>query len=111
MTSITLPIKTGAGLNDRKHWAHRAREAKEQRSAAALATPRAALPVTVRLVRISAGVLDDDNCQGALKHVRDGVADKLRVDDRDPRVTWEYAQERCKRGSWGVRIEIMPRGA
>jgi hypothetical protein len=109
--SILLPIHTGLGLNERTHWAARARKVKAERQAAYLVTPRAELPCTVTLTRLSAGELDDDNVRGSLKGVRDGVADRLGVDDRDPRVTWNYAQEKVKRGTHGVRIEIEARVA
>jgi hypothetical protein len=48
--------------------------------------------------------LDDDNLTGALKGVRDAVAQWLEVDDRDrSRVRYVYEQQR---GSWGVGIEF-----
>jgi hypothetical protein len=50
--------------------------------------------LVVLLVRCAPRLLDDDNLAGALKPVRDGVADILGVDDRDSRVTWVVAQER-----------------
>lgn len=109
MTSITLPIKTGRGLNDRVHWAARMKTVKQQRNLACLLVPAHPLPCVVTLTRCSAGTLDDDNLRGALKAVRDGVADRLRVDDADPRVRWQYAQEKCKRGEFGVRVDIALR--
>lgn len=112
--AVELPIKTGAGLNDRCHWRTRAAKVKRERGAACLAVPgmrvQTALPVTVRLVRLSAGTLDDDNLQGALKAIRDGVADAYGIPDNEPRIRWEYAQERCKRGAFGVRIEFHALG-
>jgi hypothetical protein len=50
--------------------------------------------------------LDDDNAQGALKNVRDGIADALGVDDRTPLVEWRYDQTRGKPREYGVRILI-----
>jgi hypothetical protein len=50
--------------------------------------------------------LDDDNLQGALKSVRDGVADAYGIPDNDSRITWRYSQERCGRGVFGVRVTI-----
>lgn len=66
--------------------------------------------VAVTLVRISAGTLDDDNVRAALKAVRDGVADALGVDDRDPAVRWQYAQHKAGRGQWAVvvQVEVAP---
>jgi hypothetical protein len=104
---LRLPIRTNNGLNAREHWAARSRRVKKERGLAGTVVPRFALPCTVTLVRISPGLLDDDNLRGALKGVRDGIADRLGVDDRDPRVTWLYAQERDK--GYAVRVEFRPR--
>lgn len=65
------------------------------------------LPCTVTLVRVApSNGLDGDNLQGALKACRDGVADWLGVDDRDPAVTWQYRQRRSKAGEWVVEVHI-----
>jgi hypothetical protein len=50
--------------------------------------------VVVTITRVSPRLLDDDNLRGALKAVRDGIADALGVDDRDERVRWRYRQIR-----------------
>ena len=109
---ILLPIKTVSTLNVREHWAKRAARAKAQRRTAyTLSRARAAavgLPAVVTMTRIApSNGLDDDNLQGGLKSVRDGVADALQVDDRDPRVTWRYGQQRGK--GYGVLVELEPR--
>lgn len=66
---------------------------------------RPMLPCTVLLTRVGpSNGLDDDNLRGALKGVRDAVAEWLRIDDRDPRVTWQYDQRRGKQ--WAVEILI-----
>jgi hypothetical protein len=71
---------------------------------------RGALPksgtVAITLTRIAPGVLDTDNLASALKAVRDGVADALRVDDGSSRVAWRYAQERGKPRQYAVRVAI-----
>ena len=100
-----LPIRTYSLTNIRVHWAAKAKRAKAQRKAAVLVS-RHELPCTVTLTRIAPRTLDDDNLRGALKSCRDGIADRLGIDDRDPRVTWEYAQERGKPREYGVRVEI-----
>lgn len=65
------------------------------------------LPVDVTLTRIAPRELDDDNLAYAFKAVRDGVADALGLkNDRDPRVSWSYSQER---GKAAVRITLEPR--
>jgi hypothetical protein len=64
------------------------------------------IPLVVTLTRIAPRTLDSDNVHGALKHVRDGVADWLGVDDGDARVTWEVGQERGAAQQYAVRVEI-----
>jgi hypothetical protein len=112
-TTVELPIKTGGGLNDRVHWSARAKSSRTQRGTADMLLRQKLRPwgdmCTVTLTRISAGELDDDNLAGSLKSVRDGVTDALGLkSDRDPRVHWRYAQQKCKRGSFGVRVHIEP---
>lgn len=112
---VELPLKLGAGLNNRGHWRVAARRAKHEREVAGMLVGNAAQAwiggtsfpaLIVTMMRLSAGTLDDDNLQGACKHVRDGIADAFGVPDNDPRIVWRYAQERCKRGQYGVRVEI-----
>ncbi len=111
MTSapILLELKTVSEPNVRGHWAKKAARVKAQRNRAraeALAAAQAVgLPVVVTLTRIApSSGLDDDNLRGALKAVRDGIADALQVDDRDPRVTWRYDQQRG--AEYGVMVEM-----
>ena len=69
-------------------------------------------PVVVRLTRVApSNGLDDDNLRPALKSVRDGIADALGVDDRDPRVSWEYGQLRGRAREYAVEVEIRRRPA
>lgn len=105
MISVTLPLRIVSTLNMREHWTRRHKRAQAHRRAA-IAVPKASLPCTVKLIRIGLRKLDGDNLQGGLKALRDGIADRLGVDDADPRVTWEYAQER---GEYAVRVEITSR--
>jgi hypothetical protein len=110
---VLLPLKTVAGLNAREHWRARSARVKRERQTArlVLASSEPTLPCIVTMIRMSSGVLDDDNLQGACKAIRDGVADWLGLDDRDPRVTWRYAQEKCRRGDFGVRVWVKERNA
>lgn len=105
---IVVPIRTVSGLNAREHWRARHRRVSNERGAVAWmlrgkATPP--LPCTVRLTRSApSNGLDDDNLAGALKAVRDQVAEWLGVDDKDrSRVRYVYAQ---RRGPWAVEIEF-----
>jgi hypothetical protein len=60
----------------------------------------------VRLTRISPRSLDSDNLESALKSVRDGVANVLGIDDRDPRVRYVVDQRKGEHGESAVRIEL-----
>ena len=64
-------------------------------------------PLLVTLTRESAGILDDDNLRGAIKAIRDGVADWLGVPDNDPRVTWAYAQRTVPRKQYAVEVCVQ----
>lgn len=111
MTQIlSVPLRTGTGLNDRGHWRTRAKKVKLERAAIgwslATLTKPAAFPVTVLLRRVSPSYIpiDDDNLPGALKACRDAVATWIGVDDGDrTRVRYAYDQ---RRGPWSVEIEI-----
>jgi hypothetical protein len=86
---------------------------KGQRTAVLMALhPKAfvpSFPCVVRLTRYAPRLLDSDNCVGSLKAVRDAVAFFLQVNDADPRVVWEYDQEKSRQG-YQVKIEIRPEG-
>jgi hypothetical protein len=107
---IEIEMKTDAGPNDRGHFMARARKVKEQRNTVSLFV-RAAVHsppenIVATLTLICPNEVDDDNVKGRLKAVRDGVADALGINDRSKRYTWKYAQERCARGRFGVRIRL-----
>lgn len=56
----------------------------------------------VHITRLGRGQLDVDNLAISAKHVLDGIADAVGINDRDLQVT--YAQERC--GVYAVRLEL-----
>lgn len=120
-----VPLRTGAGQNDREHWrakAHRVKREKETvslvlqayqpvegtRLEEVLSAMARRGPVRVTLTRIAPSKgLDGDNLSGALKAVRDAVAKAMRVDDRESaRLAWKYEQER---GPWAVRVAVSAR--
>ena len=106
--SYTIPIKTVTGLNAREHWRKRAARVKAERAAVAAIVRPFWVPCIVRLVRLSPSLCDDDNLQGAMKAVRDEVAKICGVDDGpNGPITWHYTQEKCKRGTFGVKIEFL----
>lgn len=118
----TWTITTGTHVLSRNEWdgsfspgggMQRASKAKAERRDMRLAclaglnraTPKP--PFRITLTRIAPRKLDDDNLRGGLKHVRDGVADALKIDDREsPMLSWDYAQERGRPKEYGLRIEI-----
>lgn len=111
--TVTIPMRLVSVANMREHWETKATRAKSQRILAwaelkaADKAPRLMGPVTVKVTRIAPRALDKhDNLRMACKAVVDGVADWLGVDDRDPRVTWEYGQERGKPKQYAARIEV-----
>lgn len=116
--SVVVYTQTKSELNQRDHWAARHRRAQAQKKETHLmlalcsrqkpygsaAKPwKPTLPCEVTLTRISPRRLDGDNLQGALKYIRDEVADWIGVDDADDRVEWSYRQEN---GKHAVRITI-----
>jgi hypothetical protein len=109
---VMLPIRTVSEANAHEHWRKRAKRAKQQRGLAAMVLRTSgakipAPPLVVRITRIAPCALDDDNLAGSQKHVRDGIADWLTINDRDPRVQWVYAQTKSAPKSYAVRIEIF----
>lgn len=98
-----IPLRTYSTLNQREHWGAKARRVKREREMAFLLVKRHELPCAVTLTRIGPRKLDTDNLLGALKAIRDGIADRLGIDDGDKRVTWIYQQEK---GEYGVRVFI-----
>src|SRR6185436_4957424 len=112
---ISIPLRTAPGINAREHFHVKAKRVRKEREAVALVLgPRVKphVPCSALLTRIApSSGLDDDNLIGALKGVRDQVAQWLGVDDRKTlQVKYRYAQ---RRGPWGVTIEFGPpaRGA
>ena len=117
MIKVTIPLRTSLGLNEREHWRARAKRNKSERNvafwycydAAGAAGPilNRQPPIQITLTRAGpTNGLDDDNLRGSLKAVRDGVADWLGINDRDPRVTWKYEQRR--ESKWSVSITVTP---
>lgn len=112
--TATVPIALGSTANLREHHAAKAKRVAIQRNATRLSLFAAVnrltttvdmnRPIVVRLVRQSPRLLDDDNLAGALKGVRDSVADWLGVDDRDERVSWVPDQAKAKTAA--VLVEV-----
>lgn len=110
VASVLVPIEARSLNKKDNHFMSRARRVKAARNAthwALKALKKPTLPCTVLLCRIanSTGLDEHDNLPGSLKPEVDGCADWLGIDDRDPRVTWRYSQERGT--AYGVRITVM----
>lgn len=118
MKPLVLPIRIVSESNVREHWAKKNRRANGskkrpgQRPTVALACRahfvKPALPCTIRLTRVAPRKLDQGNIAAALKHVQDGCADWLGVDDRrDDLVKYEYCQEKSLANQYALKIEIV----
>ena len=112
MISFSMQIKTVSEMNVRCHWSVRYRRLRDHRRAAKIhflnSVDLALLkfPVQINLVRIGRRSLDTDNLAGSFKGIRDGLADAMRMDDADQRVSWKYSQEKGTPQS--VRVEVTP---
>ena len=117
MLEFELPIKTISEANRRYNWGKsrfiHLRRHRHQRGVVELMmnTHRHAVPthrpLRITLVRVGPRRLDDDNLAGALKHVRDGIADSLEIDDGDEtQAVWAVAQETGAPGEYSVRVRI-----
>ncbi len=110
---LELPIKTVSESNQRDHWrvknARKTAQQEEVRIEWLKAIRRRPIylqmPYRVRLTRLAARRLDDDNLQSAFKGIRDQIARLLGIDDGDDRISFEYAQEKLSR-AYAVRIEV-----
>ncbi len=112
--ALELPIHTFSEANLHVHHMERYKLSGDQRPIVAMAMRshtrrrgfRAQLPCVIRLTRLAPDLLDvGDNLEMSMKHVRDGVADWLGVNDRTPSVRWEIRQEQQRKA--GVRIEVL----
>lgn len=104
MSTYRLPIKLESEPNLRGHWTRKHRRSRAHRKAA-LMIGRHSLPCVVTITRVGKRMLDSDNLVASAKFLRDAVADRLGVDDADPRVEWRYEQ---RTGPPEAIVEIQP---
>lgn len=65
-------------------------------------------PIGVRLTRLGPKMMDDDNLSAAFKPLRDGIADKVGVNDGCDQIEFTYAQRKER---WhAVEIEFVGMG-
>ncbi len=103
--------------NARTHWATKARIAKRYRTTchilakqARLVTHEGTLDVVVTFFPPDRRHRDDDNCTGAFKPGRDGVADALGVDDSRFRSRPDLRSEPVKGGKVWLTILAQVKG-
>ena len=101
-----LPIKLVSMANARMHHFAKARIARDQRGMAKVFCPQFDVPCIVTITRIGPKKLDDDNLAISAKHVRDGIAAKIGVDDGDERYTWRYEQRKGKPKQYAVHVKL-----
>lgn len=80
MITVTLALKTVSESNCNQHWRVKAKRHANQKlvvkSECQAVLHGGLLPCTVKLTRIGRK-LDDDNLRGAMKYVRDAIAELL----------------------------------
>jgi hypothetical protein len=107
---VRLGLKLVSEANARDHWRKRHKRAKFQREVARLTLGGDVYgpppPYVITITRIGPRRLDSDNLAGSAKAVRDGVADWLKVDDGDERLTWVYEQRSEGAGVYACYVSI-----
>jgi hypothetical protein len=110
--TVVVPIRTYSELNESTHWRTRSKRTKAQREAAYYSMRQqiggamnCRTPATITITRVGPyNRMDTDNLHAALKHIRDGVADWLGLDDGSPLLTWKSEQRRNP--VWSIEIAI-----
>ncbi len=110
LITVKFPARLVSEANEREHWRVRQKRAKAHREAAKRALGADIKgpppPYLITIARIGPKTLDCDNLAGSAKHVRDGVADWLGIDDGDARLTWKYSQRSAGPGVYACEITI-----
>jgi hypothetical protein len=121
-----IPLKTVSEANCSEHWTISSKRHRQQqffvRALFHGLDRDVSIPCKITLTRLNSRGLDDDNLVSAFKFLRDEVSECIFPEkrmhyikngkaraikgraDSDPRIKWEYAQEKSKK--MGVRIEI-----
>ena len=110
---ITLPLVLKTTSNTCGHWRSKARVAKVQRGIAKAAVNNAGIVrgpmehIRVTLTRLGPRTLDPINIESAFKHVCDGIADAIGLNDRSPLYHWEFRQEKSPHYLCRIQIEVL----
>jgi hypothetical protein len=108
--AVRIPIRVVSLSNLRECWQAKQRRAKTHRAAVKLALGRDIKgpppPYVITLTRIGPRVLDPGNLEASFKHIQDGVADWLGIDDGDKRLTWRYEQRREGAKTYAAEVVI-----
>ena len=112
----TMATRLSNPLNHSRCWQDRKNIAKNQRTAArfiaAEALQRAkfnffAIPkLRITMTRTGPREMDRDGNVASLKHVQDGIADCLGLNDADKRLDWQYCQGTGAGVKYGVEIAL-----
>lgn len=112
MITFTIPIRVISEANQREHWGARYERKQVQQEATrvcliqAMHKRKIVFPCAVTLTRIGAKPLDTDNLAGSFKHVQDAIAGYFQINDGNPTIKYEYAQEPNGKRDYSVRVEI-----
>lgn len=119
-----LPVRTVSGDNQREHWAKRSQRVRSQRAATHWQMLKLAhfAPMNrwharywpawrITLTRIAPRPLDEhDGLPSSCKAIVDEIVSQLGLpNDRDPRLSFEYRQERGAPKTYAVRVRIEKR--
>jgi hypothetical protein len=112
----TMATRLSNPLNHSRCWQDRKNITKNQRTAArfiaAEALQRAkfnflAIPkLRITMTRTGPKEMDWDGNVASLKHVQDGIADCLGLNDKDKRIAWVAKQRTGPGVKYGVEIEL-----
>jgi hypothetical protein len=111
--AVTIPVVTRSETNMREHWTARHTRRANQRQLAGLVLTGVIQceglcpPIEVLLTRLAPRALDSDNVVSAMKAIRDGIADAMKLDDGDKRIAWQYAQRATP--EYGVEVVFRKR--
>lgn len=112
---VKIPIRLVSEANSSEHWTKKSKRHKIQKFLVTSYLKTKVipeLPFCVTLTRFAPRPFDGDNLQTAFKYVRDALSEYVTgcnqagMADSDPRITWEYKQEKTTGKEHYITIEI-----